>query len=169
MAVEDQDRQQLTARTKKKSDAGVPSDSVFTKVLTEVAMIANLASNEFDSILPKGLTEAQYGVLNRLIRLNKDETIGQLATAFQVAQPTMSSTVRKLENKNLVRILPDPDDRRIKYVSVTSDGQKIRTETVKALRPFFAVFEETAPDQDWESCLESLYVLRTFLEDRRKP
>ena len=67
---------------------GLPEDHILFKVLTEIDMIAHMASVAFERALPGDLTTAQFGVLNRLLRLDATETVGELAAAFQVAQPT---------------------------------------------------------------------------------
>ena len=87
------------------SAAGLPGDPAAFKAMTEIGIISHLADNIFAKHLPKGLTIAQFGVLNHLLRLNRQETIGELASAMQVSQPSMSSTVRKLEDKGLIKLL----------------------------------------------------------------
>ena len=97
-------------KSTKKNDtsaAGLPSDPIAFKAMTEIGIIAHLADNFFAKFLPEGITVAQFGVLNHLLRLDRQETIGELASAMQVSQPTMSSTVRKLEDKDFIRLIYD--------------------------------------------------------------
>ncbi|MBI1392246.1 MAG: MarR family transcriptional regulator [Alphaproteobacteria bacterium] len=155
------------AKEKFQSEAGLPSDNIYLKVLTEIDMIAHMAGVAFQKFLPDGLTDAQFGVLNRLMRLDTEETVGELAAAFQVTQPTMSSTVGRLVEKGYAEFLPDASDRRIKRVRATSSGRKLRNQTVAKLEPFYAVFEEEAGDVDWKSCLAALTVLRGHFERKR--
>lgn len=147
--------------------AGAPGDPVFLNVLTEIDIIAHLASNEFRRHLQGGLTQAQYGVLNRLTRLDSPETVTELAAAFQVAQPTMSSTVRKLLDKGLVQIDPDALDARVKRVVLTAQGRKLRDVTVDNLRAFQQQIGDETPSIDWEAILPSLTALRVYLDERR--
>lgn len=156
----------MTQKSRRVSDAGLSDDPVYFKVLTEIDMIAHMAANEFEKLLPPGLTQAQFGVLNRLMRLGRAETVGELASAFQVAQPTMSSTVKRLEAKKLVDLAPDPHDRRIRRVKVTPAGAAVRRKAVKRLQPHFKAFAETAPGVDWQAILPQLTILRAYLEDR---
>ena len=145
------------------SEPGLSSDPVIFKVLTEIDMIAHLAANAFARALPDGMTPAQFGVLHRLSRLSASETIGELAKAFQVAQPTMSSTVAKLAEKGLVEIIPDAGDRRVRRIKPTAKGAKIRQEAVDAVTPQLTAFAETASDIDWEAMLPALGLLRAHL------
>lgn len=148
------------------SAPGLLTDPAYFKVLTEIDMIAHMAGKEFEKLLPAGLTQAQFGVLNRLLRLECVETVSELAAAFQVAQPTMSSTVKRLEAKGLVALVADPNDRRAKHVSVTKAGKKLRNKTVGALAPHFEAFVASAPPIDWDSLLPSLTALRAHFESR---
>lgn len=148
----------------KPKPAGLSSDPQLFKLMTEIDMIAHLGMNTFERVLPEGLTKAQFGVLNHLLRLDSRETIGELAAAFQVAQPTMSSTVKKLEAKAYVEFIPDTEDRRIKRVAVTPAGRAIREQAVMAVRPHLDKLQAAIPDADWGSVLPLLTRLRAFLE-----
>ncbi len=149
------------------SDAGLPDDPAAFKVLTEIDMIAHMAAVEFERLLPPTLTRAQFGVLHRLMRLNTEETIGELAAAFQVTQPTMSSTVKKLEEKGLIDFAPDPEDRRVKYVTVSAKGKSVRNQTINKLSPMIAAFNANGGDIDWETLLPNLFRIRQWFEERR--
>ncbi len=140
------------------------------KVMTEIDMIAHMAEVTFQRLLPGDLTPAQFGVLNRLLRLDVCETVGALAEAFQVAQPTMSSTVKRLEAKGYIRVIPDKDDRRIKRVKATSAGKAVRRKSIKALDPYWQMLADDAPEAivaaDWPNILKALTTLRDFMERR---
>ena len=63
--------------------AALEGDSAEFAVFTEIAIIAHLADTAFARLLPDGLTTAQFAVLNLLLRLGRQETIGELASALQ--------------------------------------------------------------------------------------
>lgn len=149
------------------SGAGLPGDPVLFKVLTEISIISNLADREFERLMPGGLTLAQFGVLNHLLRLNVRQTISEIASAMQVAQPSMSSTVRKLSDKNYVDLVPDTEDRRLKRVKVTRAGRAVRDKAVKAVAPGLSALDGATPDTDWEAILEELTRLRTIIDSVR--
>lgn len=146
--------------------AGLAGDPLEFAVMTEISIIAHLADNAFARRLPDGLTTAQFAVLNHLLRLEAQQTIGELARALQVSQPTMSSTVKKLEEKRLVTLVPDPDDRRIRRVSVSPAGMKARNKAVKALdatKSELAVLSQ----KEWKQLLPLLNRLRVALDSAR--
>ena len=149
------------------AEAGLPDDPALFKAMSEISMIAHLADTAFSRVLPPGVTTAQFGVLNRLVRLRRRETTSQLAAAFQVAQPTMTSTVRRLRQKALVEFEQDPDDLRSRFVVITHAGEAVRDASVDALSPYLSLFATEAPDLNFEALLEPLTRLRTFLDQRR--
>ncbi|WP_375210458.1 MarR family winged helix-turn-helix transcriptional regulator [Hyphomonas jannaschiana] len=146
--------------------AGLAGDPVEFAAMTEISIIAHLADTAFARRLPDGLTTAQFAVLNHLLRLEAEQTIGELARALQVSQPTMSSTVRRLEEKGLVSLVPDEDDRRIRRVSVNRSGAAVRNKAVQALdasKEDLAVLSQ----KEWEQLLPLLNKLRIALDAAR--
>jgi len=146
--------------------AGLAGDPLEFAVMTEISIIAHLADNAFARRLPDGLTTAQFAVLNHLLRLETQQTIGELARGLQVSQPTMSSTVKKLEEKRLVTLVPDPDDRRIRRVSVSPAGTKARNKAVKALDATKSELEVLS-QKEWKQLLPLLNRLRVALDSAR--
>ncbi len=147
--------------------ASLAGDPIEFAVMTEIGIISQLADTLFQSHLPKGMTVAQFSVLNHLLRLEEEQTISQLASAMQVAQPTMSSTVRKLEDKGLVELILEPDDRRIRRVAVTDAGAKCRNDAVAALAPIAETLRQNMPSSLWHDILPQLNRIRVFLDQMR--
>ena len=148
------------------AEAGLPGDPVLFKVLTEISIISNLADREFERLMPGGLTLAQFGVLNHLLRLGVQQTIGEIASAMQVAQPSMSSTVKKLTDKSYVELIPDTEDRRVRRVKVTPAGRAARDRAVKATAPGLAALGEATPGVDWDVMLGELSRLRMLIDTK---
>ncbi|MBD3768920.1 MAG: MarR family transcriptional regulator [Rhodobacterales bacterium] len=146
--------------------AGLAGDPVEFAAMTEISIIAHLADNAFARHLPDGLTTAQFAVLNHLLRLDVEQTIGELARALQVSQPTMSSTVKRLEEKGLVTLVPGPDDRRIRRVSVTPAGALTRKQAVLALDASRSELA-TLSTKEWQQLLPLLHKLRGALDSAR--
>ena len=146
--------------------AGLAGDPVEFAAMTEISIIAHLADTAFARRLPDGLTTAQFAVLNLLLRLEAEQTIGELPRALQVSQPTMSSTVRRLEEKGLISLVPDSDDRRIRRVSVNRSGAAVRNKAVQALdasKKDLAVLSQ----EEWKQLLPLLNRLRIALDAAR--
>jgi len=108
-----------------------PGAPLAFQVMTEIGILHQLANAEFQAVLPKGVSPAQFGVLNHFVRLNKDtESPARLAKIFQVTRPTMSSTLGRMELSGLINIVPDPADGRAKLVSLTDAGRSMRQECI---------------------------------------
>lgn len=145
---------------------GIESDPDFFKLLTEIDMIAHMVKTEFERLLPDGLTQAQFGVLNRITRLEIEETVSELAVAFQVTQPTMTSTLKKLRSKNLVTFVADTSDKRIKRVAITDTGRKMREVTLSNLAPVIQAQEQKIGALNYDTLLVELGRIRTQFERR---
>jgi DNA-binding MarR family transcriptional regulator len=88
-----------------------------------------------------GLTPSQLSALSAVERGGR-LTVGELCGLEQVQPPTVSRLVATLVQAGLVTRQPDPDDRRMAWLSVTPEGTKLLQRTrrrkeaflVKALR-----------------------------------
>ena len=58
------------------------------------------------------------------VRTRGPVTLGELASFEQVAPPTMTKVVEKLESRGFVTRRVDPDDRRVARLSVTAAGAR---------------------------------------------
>lgn len=69
------------------------------------------------------LTISQSGVLVLLDgKIDKTAAFKELEKEFGVSQPTMVGILSRLEQKKLVEILTDPDDKRIRLAHLTQNG-----------------------------------------------
>ncbi|MEM7763847.1 MAG: MarR family transcriptional regulator [Pseudomonadota bacterium] len=147
------------------SDAGTANDSVEFKLFTEIDMIAHMSTTLFQRALPVGTSVAQFGVLNRLARLSKEETITELAKAFLVSQPTMTSTIKKLVSKGHVALKSGERDRRQKFVSITKAGLAHREAITTSLSPAYPQLQTRVTSEELEETLTVLFRIREMLED----
>jgi DNA-binding MarR family transcriptional regulator len=70
-----------------------------------------------------GITLSQISALVAIERATR-LTIGELAAAEQIRPPSMTRIVSSLEEAGLVRRTPDASDRRIGWLTLTSDGAR---------------------------------------------
>jgi DNA-binding MarR family transcriptional regulator len=84
-------------------------------------VIAKLARQLNDTSTDEGLTPTQYSVLG-LVRHRGPLGLAELA-GLEGLNPTMlSRVVRALDEKGLIRRLPDPSDLRAARVEITAEG-----------------------------------------------
>lgn len=77
-----------------------------------------------------GLSPSQLSAL-ATIEARGPITLGALAEVERVAPPSITKVVAKLEAANLVHRQPDPDDRRVARVALTSDATALLRESRK--------------------------------------
>lgn len=71
------------------------------------------------------VTPVQYGILKCL--WDEDgQTPKQIARTLSLDGSTITGILDRMENKNLVRRTPDPDDRRTLKVVITNQGLELR-------------------------------------------
>ena len=146
--------------------AGPDPELVFA-VLNEVGIIQQLSSSALLKVLPDGLQIAHFSVLNHMARLGDGWTPVRLARAFQVTKGAMTNTLQRLEARALVRIEPDPKDRRAKRVFLTDAGREMRTRCLAALGPELARMGEALGAAPFEAALPTLQAMRAWLDADR--
>lgn len=73
----------------------------------------------------KGLTFSQMNVLITLVSVSEKRlSFKELEKRLTLAQSTTAGLISRLEQKGLVSVLGDKDDKRIKYVEITALGTK---------------------------------------------
>jgi DNA-binding MarR family transcriptional regulator len=144
-----------------------PVDERVFQFLNEIGIIAQLSANAFERVMPHGLTVAQFSLLNHCVRLGDGWTPARLASAFQVARATMTSTLQRLEAKGFIRLEDDAADRRSKHVYITAPGRAARAEALGLLGPELVALGRVASRADIDAALPVLEAVRTWLDGRR--
>lgn len=95
---------------------------------------ARALARRFDAALrPFGLTNGQFSLL---VALNRPEPppIGRLAPFLAMDPSTLTAAVKPLVRRGLVRLIPDPQDRRSRRVQVTPEGVALLGEAIPIWR-----------------------------------
>lgn len=94
-----------------------------------------MEKNANNALRGQDLTISQSGVLVLLDeKEEKTATFKELEKEFGVSQPTMVGLLSRLEQKHLVEILADPDDKRIRRACLTQKGEEKCKEGYKHMR-----------------------------------
>jgi DNA-binding MarR family transcriptional regulator len=141
--------------------------SALFRLFNEIGIIAQLSGRAFESVMPGGMTLAQFTVLNHFVRLGGARSPAELASAFQVTRATMTSTLQRLEGKGLIAIAGDPHDGRAKRVTITPAGAAMREACVAALVPMLTRLESRVDMERMVSLLPPLTDLRAMLDSER--
>ena len=145
-----------------------PTDPAAFEFFNEIGIIDQLAGTMFERALPSGMTRAQFSVLNHFVRLSHAErSPAQLADAFQVTRPTMTSTLARLERGEMIAIKPDPADGRGKLVSLTEKGHAAREAAIAAIAPLLPMLDGAISAAEIAAILPTLRRLRAALDTAR--
>lgn len=146
----------------------LPSDAmVDLRAITEITIISHLAQSLIERVLPDGMTQSQFGLLNHFARRGGEETPAQLAAAFQVTKGAVTNTLQRLEILGLIAIRPDPGDGRQKLVSITAAGLEAQEAAFQALGPKLEAIRAEIPQADFAAALPFLSRLRAWLDENR--
>jgi DNA-binding MarR family transcriptional regulator len=138
------------------------------EMFTEIGIISQLSNAMLANALPKGMTQAQFNILNHFVRLGINEASpANLASAFQVTRPTITSTLTRMERAGLVRIRPDLTDGRAKLVSITANGHKVRLRCLKSVEKLIPLIATAVSDEVISSVLPGLRKIRIELDKMR--
>jgi DNA-binding MarR family transcriptional regulator len=77
-----------------------------------------------DALRPVGLTNGQFSLL---MSLNRPEPagLGSVASLLAMDRTTLTAALKPLERRGLISIVPDPEDRRSKQLTLTSAGKDL--------------------------------------------
>lgn len=145
-----------------------PTDPLTFEFFNEIGIIDQLSGTIFERALPAGMTRAQFTVLNHFVRLGHHErSPAQLASAFQVTRPTMTSTLARMTRDGLVAIRDDPADGRAKLVSLTDKGRAAREAALGAIAPLLPLLEAVIDPSELALVLPVLRRVRIALDAAR--
>ncbi len=133
----------------------------------EVGIISQLSSTRMQRLLPHGMTQSQFSVLNWFVRVDTQASPTRLANAFQVTKGAMTNTLGKLEEKGFVAIAPDPASGRSKIVTMTAAGARARKAALKALSADLETFTGAFSVGEIRAALPFLRAVRAFLDAAR--
>jgi len=136
-------------------------------VLNEIGIIAQLSRSLLESRLGNGLTQHHFGALNHLVRLGDGRTPLEMARAFQVPKTSMSHTLAGLEKRELIRMVPNPQDGRGKLIYLTEAGRVLRDNAIHTITPDIMTMIPQFGADDASTALPLLRKLRALLDIAR--
>ena len=136
-------------------------------LFTDIGIIDQLTSAEFQNVLGADLGQSEFSVLNHFIRVGDNKTPSRLARIFQVTKPSMTAIVAKLEAKGYVQVTPGKTDRRQKFVTITEAGRRARNEAAERTVPLLQALLEDIDTERVKSLQPGLQHLREVLDKRR--
>ena len=114
-----------------------------------------------------GLSPSQHSAL-AVVHARGPLTLGELAEVEQVAPPTISKVVAKLEADGLLERQADPADRRVSLVQVTKAGAQLHDESKRRRTTWLTARIRQLPPEDQARLADALDVLDR-LHDEDEP
>jgi DNA-binding MarR family transcriptional regulator len=115
---------------------------------------------------PLGVTPAQSRLLRALSHCSEPPRMADLAQRLDVVPRAVTSLVDALEERGLVRRVPDPDNRRVIRIELRDDGARVLRELRQARRT--AAAELLSPlDDGQRAALTALLAVLGEEEPRR--
>jgi DNA-binding MarR family transcriptional regulator len=107
---------------------------------------ARRLARRFDEALrPFGLTNGQFSLLMSLNR-PAPARMGALAALLAMDRTTLTAALKPLERRGLVRVEPDPADRRGRRLSLTPEGLEVLARAVPVWTRVHAEIEAALPE-----------------------
>ncbi len=145
-----------------------PVSGVYFRLFNEIGIINQLTTNRAERAMPHGLTMSQFSVLNHFSRGLPPKPPLELANAFQVTKGAMTNTLKQLESKGFVDIVPHEKDKRSKIVSMSDKGRAAHLDAQMALAEHFSDFSDAFSPEEIETQIPGLEKLRIWLDENRK-
>jgi DNA-binding MarR family transcriptional regulator len=124
-----------------------------------VQRAARSLARRFDELLrPFGLTNGQFSLL---MSLNRPEPppMGPVATLLAMDRTTLTAALKPLERRGLLKISPDPKDRRSRTLQLTAKGHALLIDATPVWEKAHREIEHTIPDGNPEAFRKVLRAL----------
>ena len=117
-----------------------------------------LARRFDDALRPVGLTNGQFSLM---MSLNRPVPAGMASVAALLAmdRTTLTAALKPLERRGLVRIAPDPADRRGRLLTLTPAGLRLLAKAVPVWEQNHAELEATLPGRNADRLRKDLGAL----------
>lgn len=118
-----------------------------------------LARRFDDAFRPLGLTNGQFSLMMSLNR-PKPPAMASVAALLAMDRTTLTAALKPLQRRGLLRIEPDPADRRARLMTLTPKGRRLLARAVPIWTSTHLAVENLLPDRDPEQFRRNLLALR---------
>jgi DNA-binding MarR family transcriptional regulator len=117
-----------------------------------------LARRFDDALRPIGLTNGQFSLLMSLNR-PKPAGMGAVASLLAMDRTTLTAALKPLRRRALVKVAPDPADRRGRLMTLTAKGRTLLVRAVPVWKKTHAAVEALLRDGEPDRLRNSLRAL----------
>lgn len=107
------------------------------KLIVQLGIVRQLmATREAKLFSRMPLNSSQFGVLNHFTHNpERSWTVTELAEVMEMNQPGITKIISVLLDKSLLESISDKQDKRRRYLKITSKGKTVTNEIMSALMP----------------------------------
>jgi DNA-binding MarR family transcriptional regulator len=142
------------------------TDHPVVQVFDAVRHIDNEVRAAFIEVLPRGLTFAQYEVIDFLERRGDGAAPADIARGVHAAKSGLTNTLQRLEAAGLVRVQASPEDGRRKQVWLTAQGRAAYAQTLAGIRPRLEHLKDALTTEEFRAALPFLRALQDWFEEK---
>ena len=125
---------------------------------------ARALARRFDTAFrPLGITNGQFSLMMSLNRPVPPSN-GEVATLLAMDRTTLTAALKPLERRGLVKVMPNPEDRRSRVMSLTAKGRKLLARAVPIWTDTHAQVEEHLADEGADRLRRSLQTLSAVVQ-----
>lgn len=134
------------------SKASVPFEATLrvrdTCLCLHVQRAARTLARRFDTALrPLGLTNGQFSLMMSLNR-PQPPSMAAVAPLLAMDRTTLTAALKPLARRGLIEVLPDPNDRRSRLLSLTRRGHALLVSALPIWTRAHAEIDKTLPRSD---------------------
>jgi DNA-binding MarR family transcriptional regulator len=112
--------------------------------------------------IPEELTLDQYGII-RYLRNREGSTSSELADVFCVGKSSITAITTRLFDKNLIVRLPDEYDRRVVYLRLTEEGERLADEIAERIEDVLVRYLQHFDEKEAIAFIETFEKLANVL------
>lgn len=117
-----------------------------------------LARRFDDALRPVGLTHGQFSLMMSLNR-EKPARMAAVASLLAMDRTTLTAALKPLQRRGMVKVAPDPDDRRGRLMTLTGKGRRALVRAVPVWKKTHATVEALLGDGDPDRLRSNLHAL----------
>lgn len=131
-------------------------------------IIHNVFESKMNNMLKEvGLTSTQMDMLRYLTTCKSEKRIVKqkdLESYFHISNPTVSVMLDRLENKKLIRRIRSDEDRRVRYVEPTEEGEHLISNLFEEAKEMNEKMMEGLSDEEIEAGMHFLkYIMERLI------
>ncbi|MFC1541164.1 MarR family winged helix-turn-helix transcriptional regulator [Candidatus Latescibacterota bacterium] len=138
------------------------------EAMLNIVLTGTLLMREGNSLLrPFGMTETQFNILMLLKYQSEDGKINQtrLGNMLLIHRSNITGIIDRMEKTELVRRIPDYEDRRINYIEMTEKGKETLDNADRVYHKRLDEIMSALSESDNQKIIKLLEIIRKQLWD----